>query len=375
MSGSVVIRGRLVLADRVVAGRVVVTQQTIERVELDDTESGPYVCPGLVDVHIHGYGGFDSMDGSSALDGMARALLRRGVTSFVPTAVTAPLPTLRRFADDVRSWQRTAPADGAQPLGFNLEGPFVNPARKGAQNPKHIRAPLDVSRAELEPLLVGWRLVTIAPEVPGAVDLIRWLTGNGVAIFLGHSNASVEEAGLAYAAGASSTTHLFNGMSGVDHRAPGLAAAALLEDSVWVEFVADGQHVHPALWPLIARMKPPGRLVLVTDAVSLAGTGDGRGVLGGLEVEVRGDRCTLVTGGVLAGSVVSLDTAVRNLARSGLGLPLAVAAATVNPLALIGVTDRGRLAPGQRADLVELDDDLRVRRVMLGGEWCNGAAQ
>jgi N-acetylglucosamine-6-phosphate deacetylase len=203
---------------------------------------------------------------------------------------------------------------------------------------------------------------------------MRWLAGHGVAISLGHSNASVEQARLAYAAGATSTTHLFNAMSGVDHRAPGLAAAALLEDTVWVEFVADGQHIHPALWPLIARMKPRERLVLVTDAISLAGTGDGRGVLGGLEVEVRGDRCTLVEGAVLAGSVISLDTAVRNLARSGLGLPLAVAAATANPLALIGVANRGLLAAGQRADLVELDDDLRVRRVMLGGAWVDGAA-
>jgi N-acetylglucosamine-6-phosphate deacetylase len=373
MSGSTVIRGRLVIADRVVPGRVVVTDGTIERVVLDDAESGPYICPGLVDVHIHGFGGFDSMDGPAALDAMARALLRRGVTSFVPTAVTAPLPTLRRFADDVRAWQPKAPVDGAQPLGFNLEGPFIEPARKGAQNPEHIRAPADVPRSELEPLLDGWRLVTMAPEVPGAVELIRWLAGHGVAISLGHSNASVEHARLAYAAGATSTTHLFNAMSGVDHRAPGLAAAALMEDSVWVEFVADGQHIHPALWPLIARMKPRERLALVTDAVSLAGTGDGRGVLGGLDVEVRGDRCTLVEGGVLAGSVISLDTAVRNLARSGLGLPLAVAAATANPLALIGVSDRGHLVPGQRADLLELDDDLRVLRVMLGGVSFDGA--
>jgi N-acetylglucosamine-6-phosphate deacetylase len=126
MSAPVVIRGRLVLADRVVPGRVVVMDRTIDRVELDDAESGPYVCPGLVDVHIHGYGGFDSMDGPVALDGMARALLRHGVTAFVPTAVTTPLATLRRFVDDVRAWQRRALADGAQPLGFNLEGPSSN---------------------------------------------------------------------------------------------------------------------------------------------------------------------------------------------------------------------------------------------------------
>ncbi len=151
MSGSTVIRGRLVIADRVVPGRVVVTDGTIERVVLDDAESGPYICPGLVDVHIHGFGGFDSMDGPTALDAMARALLRRGVTAFVPTAVTASLPTLRRFADDVRAWQSEAPADGAQPLGFNLEGPFIEPARKGAQNPEHIRAPADVPRSEWNP--------------------------------------------------------------------------------------------------------------------------------------------------------------------------------------------------------------------------------
>jgi N-acetylglucosamine-6-phosphate deacetylase len=369
MVASTVVQGRLVLEDRVSAGRIIVTQGLIERVELDDAETGHYVCPGFVDVHVHGHGGFDAMVGPDALDGMARALLRKGVTAFLPTAVTASLATLRRFADDVRAWQVHAPADGAQPLGFNLEGPFIDPAKKGAQNPESILAPEDVPTSALEPLLDSWRLVTMAPEVAGAIDLIRWLRERGVGTSLGHSSASVHQAIAAYAAGATSTTHLFNAMSGVDHHAPGLAVAALTDDSAWVEFIADGQHVDPTLWPLITRSKPADKLVLVTDAISLAGTGDGRGWLGGLEVEVHDERCTLVQGGALAGSVIGLDTAVRNMARSEVGLPRAVAAATTNPLTLIGVTDRGHLAAGQRADLVELDEDLRVQRVMLEGEW------
>ena len=158
-------------------------------------------------------------------------------------------------------------------------------------------------------------------------------------------------------------------MSGVDHRAPGVAVAALLDDAVYVELIADGIHVDRAVWPLITRLKPPDRLVLVSDALALAGTGDGRGRIGGLDVEVKGDRATLAGTATLAGSVIALDTAFRNLVASGVSLPAAAAAAGRNPLALLGISDRGRIAVGQRADLVELDADLRVRRVMRGGTW------
>ena len=161
-------------------------------------------------------------------------------------------------------------------------------------------------------------------------------------------------------------------MSGVDHRAPGLAVAALLEDEAFVELVADGHHVRESVWPLILRAKPADRLILVSDGVSFGGTTATTGLLGGLRCIIDGDRCVLADGGNLAGSVIALDTAVRNLARSGLGLSRAVAAATRAPLALLGVTDRGRLEPGLRADLVELDDDLAVRRVMRGGRWYPG---
>ena len=158
-------------------------------------------------------------------------------------------------------------------------------------------------------------------------------------------------------------------MTGIDHHAPGVAVAALLDDAVFVELIADGIHVDPGLWPLITRLKPADRLLLVSDAIALAGMGDGRGRLGGLEVEVAGQRVTLAGTSTLAGSVLALDTAVANVVASGMPLPDAVAAAGRNPLALLGITDRGRIAVGQRADLVELGSDLAVRRVMRAGTW------
>jgi N-acetylglucosamine-6-phosphate deacetylase len=332
------------------------------------------IAPGFVDVHVHGWGGHDAMGDRAALDGMARALLRHGVTSFLPTAVTAPLDELAAFAERVRTWLAIAPSDGAEALGFNLEGPFLAAARHGAHDPVHLLDPAGVAHDTLEPLLDGLRLITIAPERPGALDLIGWLRGRGVPTSIGHSAATVEEARAGYEAGGRSTTHLFNAMSGIDHRAPGVAVAALLDDAAYVELVADGVHVDRALWPLITRLKPPDRLLLISDAVALAGTGDGRGWLGGLEVDVVGPRVTLTGTTTLAGSVIALDTAVRNLEESGVALPAAMAAASRNPLALLGVTDRGRIAVGQRADLVELRGDLAVQRTMRGSTWFAGEA-
>ena len=365
--------GRLILEERIAGGRITIEDGLISDVA-PDAGVGPYLAPGYVDLHVHGWGGHDAMRGRAALDGMARALLRRGVTSFLPTAVSAPPAELERFADDVRSWLSDAPDDGAQPLGFNLEGPFLAESRRGAHDAAHLQVPAAVPRARLEPLLDRLSVLTLAPELPGSIDLIGWLRRHGVAVSLGHSAATVDEARAGYRAGATSTTHLFNAMTGVDHRSPGLAVAALLEDDAYVELIADGIHVHPATWPLITRLKPSSRLLLVSDALALAGTGEGRGRIGGLEVEVVGTRVTLLGTSTLAGSVIALDTAVRNLARAGVSLPAAVAAASRNALALLGIEDRGRIAVGQRADLVELDDDLCVRRVMRAGRWFDSEA-
>jgi N-acetylglucosamine-6-phosphate deacetylase len=306
---------------------------------------------------------------------MARSLLRHGVTSFLPTAVTAPLDGLAEFSAEVARWSENAPEDGAGPLGYNLEGPFISEAKKGAQNAAFIQVPSRVDREQLTALADGLRLTTIAPELDGALDLIRWLVGRGVVVSLGHSSATAAEGALGYAAGARGATHLFNAMTGIDHHAPGLAVAALGDDAVYVELIADGFHVDPVVYPIVFRTKPADRIVLVSDAINVAGTGDGRTTLGGLEVEVRDGQCRLVSNGALAGSVLALDMAVRNLVALDVPLPQAVASASISPSTLLGLADRGRIAPGQRADLVELDDALHVRRVMRGGEWFEGPSE
>jgi N-acetylglucosamine-6-phosphate deacetylase len=258
----VIVEGRLVLDDRVVAGRLAVEDGLIAAVELDEagesgprSPGGPFIAPGFVDVHVHAGGGHDAMGGGAALDGMARHLLGHGVTSFLPTAVSAPLAALVAFAGSVREWTPVAGADRAAALGFNLEGPFLSPSRRGAHDPAALQVPADVPRADLEPVIDGLRLITVAPELPGALELIGWLRDRGVATSMGHSAATLREARAGFAAGGTSTTHLFNAMSGVDHREPGLAVAALVDDSVYVELIADGEHVDPSLWPIITRTK------------------------------------------------------------------------------------------------------------------------
>ncbi len=374
-ANSEMVAGRLVLEDRVEPGWLEIEGDRIVSIQADPSAiAGPYVAPGFTDVHVHGWGGHDAADGVDAVAGMAVALLEHGVTSFLPTAETAPLEQLVAFGEAVRRF-RAAPLPGAaEALGFNFEGPCISPLRAGAQNPAHIIRPSELDRDRVDALLPDLRVWTIAPELEGALDLIAWAADRGVAVSLGHSDATADEATAGYRAGARTTTHLFNAMSGFDHHAPGLAAAALADASACVELIADRLHVDPWLWPTIVRCSAPDRLILVTDAIPPAGAGDGRWVVGGLDVEVRDGECRLVSDGHLAGSTIALDAAVRNLATSGVPLPVAVRAATINPLELIGVTDRGRLAAGQLADLVVLDDGLRVARVMKRGAWLDMVA-
>ena len=366
-----VLGGRLIVDDGELLGRVLVDDGHITAIEADGAVSDrTIVVPGFIDVHVHGWGGHDAMGGADALSGMARALAARGVTSFLPTSVTASFEKLTVFAESVRAWMPAAPADGAEPLGFNMEGPFLSEAKKGAHPAALLRHPADLDEERLATFTEGLRIITVAPELRGAAELITRLATAGVRVSLGHSAADVAQARAGYAAGAVSTTHLFNAMVGVVHRGPGLALAALLDDAVWVELIADTLHVDPALWPLIWNLKPAQRVLLVSDAIALAGSGRDRGMLGELEVRVDGDMATLVEGGNLAGSVTAMDLELRNVVRAGIALPDAVRAAATNQAELLGLTDRGRLADGLRADLVELDAaTFAIRRVMRAGEW------
>ena len=369
------IRGRLVLDEGEVLGDLRVDDDgRIAAIEPDGTApSDTLVVPGFIDIHVHGWGGHDAMGGPEALSGMARALAARGVTSFLPTSVTASFEKLTLFADAVRGWMPGAPGDGAEPLGFNMEGPFLAEQKKGAHPADLLRHPEDLDEDRLATFIDGLRVMTIAPELRGAPELIRRLARAGVRVSLGHSAATVTQSRAGYAAGAVTTTHLFNAMSGVVHREPGLALAALLDDTVWVELIADTVHVDPDLWPLIWNLKPVERVMLVSDAIALAGSGMERGMLGELEVQVDGDMVTLVEGGNLAGSVTALDLELRNVIRAGVPIRDAVRAAAGNPAELLGLTDRGRIASGLRADLVELDAaTFAVRRVMRAGEWIVG---
>lgn len=367
---STTVSGRLVLGDEVRLGHILIKDGAIAAIEADPAAPEDVtIAAGFIDVHVHGWGGHDAMGGREALDGMARALARRGVTSFLPTSVTASFEALTAFADSVRGWIPEAPTDGAEPLGFNMEGPFLAESRKGAHPARLLRHPADLDEDRLATFTEGLRVITIAPELRGAPELITRLAALGVRVCLGHTAATVPEARAGYAAGAVSTTHLFNAMGGVTHRDPGLALAALLDDEAWVELIADTLHVDPELWPLIWRLKPAERVLLVSDAIALAGSGRSHGWLGELEVVVEGDRVTLVEGGNLAGSVTALDLELANVVQAGIALPAAVRAVSTNPAELLGLSDRGRLEPGWRADLVELDASLRVRRVMRQGTW------
>ncbi len=305
---------------------------------------------------------------------MARALLRRGVTSFLPTAPSLPEAELPRFADRVRGWMPDAPVDGAQPLGFNLEGPFLAPSRRGAHDPAVLRTPEALGADAVAPLLDGLRVMTIAPELPGALALIERLSALGIAASLGHSASTLDEARAGYLAGGRSTTHLFNAMTGVDHRAPGLAVAALTDDADLRR--ADRRRAPRPPRPVAAdharQARRTGCCWSATPCPSRAWATAGRRSAA-VEVEVRDGRCTILGSDTLAGSVIALDTAVRNLVAHGTPVHRAVAAASANPAALLGADDRGRIEVGRRAHLVELDDDLRVRRVTRGAGWIDVA--
>jgi N-acetylglucosamine-6-phosphate deacetylase len=315
------------------------------------------LAPGLVDLQVNGHDDVDvaRADGND-WDRLDDLLLAQGVTAWCPTLVTAPLDSYGAPMERLRDHGRRR---GPRPtiLGVHLEGPFLG-ARPGAHPPEWLRP------ADAEWVLSfgdSVALVTIAPEADGAVDAIATLAGHGITVGLGHSAATYEQAEAAIDAGARLVTHVFNGMVGLHHREPGLLGAALADDRVSISLIADLVHVHPAALRIAARAKGADRTILVTDAVAWRA-----GTVGAVRLTHR-DGAPRLPDGTLAGSALTLDTAVRNLVGAGVPLEAAVAAASTNPARLLGHDERGALAPGLRADVVALDEDLRVDTTWVAG--------
>lgn len=322
------------------------------------------LLPGFVDLHVHGGGGHDVARSPEDLAGAVAFHRRHGTSATLVSLVAAPVDALCRqlgwIADRAELGVR---ADGAV-LGAHLEGPFLAHARCGAQNPAHLLAPDLGALRELVAAARGHlRCVTIAPELPGALELVDELVSHGVVVAVGHTDATYAEAVAAFEHGATLVTHLGNGMRPFHHREPGPALAAL-ERGVPCELINDGAHLHPAV---VRGVHSAGRPVLITDAMDAAGMGDGRYALGGQPVEVRDGLARLVANGSLAGSTLTMDAALRRAVRDGSPLERVSAAASRTPAAVLGLAERfGEVAVGRAANLVLLDADLRVTAVVAG---------
>jgi N-acetylglucosamine-6-phosphate deacetylase len=331
-------------------------------VELD----GGLLAPGLVDLQVNGYYGHDLVDADEAgWHAIVRGLPGTGVTAFLPTFITAPVPFLAAALRKTAGLLPGLPA-GSRVLGVHLEGPFLSERRRGAHNAQWLTDPTpEALRSLLATGLV--KLMTLAPERAGGPAAVRTLTEAGVLVSVGHSDATADQVARAADAGARMVTHLFNGQSGVHHRTPGVAAQALADPRLTAGLIADLAHVAPIVCKL-AIDAAPGRIALVTDAAAAAGMPPGRYHLGGQTIELPAAGPPLRADGTIAGSALRLDTAIGNVVRLGVDRAVAVDAATRVPADLIGRPDLGRIAPGAAADLVWLDDDGGARATWVAGE-------
>jgi N-acetylglucosamine-6-phosphate deacetylase len=340
---------------------------------------GGILAPGFIDIHIHGGAGHDVMEASlDGLPAVERLLARHGVSSYFPTTVTAPLdPTLSalgRLADAIDSandkaadHSPSATEARARPLGIHLEGPFISHIRRGVHPPENLLAPSLAAFEHFWQAARGHiRVLTIAPELPGAVEVITEAVKRGVCVSLGHSDADLAAARAGVAAGARHATHTFNAMRPLDHREPGILGEVLTDSRLSADIIADGIHLDPAIVQLFLQAKGPDTAVLITDATAATGMPDGRYHLGSLELEVKDGRC--LAGGRLAGSVLTMDRAVRNIMQfAQWDLQSAVRLATVNPARAAGLENGGLLKAGAPADLAVLSPGGDVRKTIVRG--------
>jgi N-acetylglucosamine-6-phosphate deacetylase len=332
------------------------------------------LAPGFVDIHIHGGAGHDVMRAdASGLAAVEQLLFKHGVTSYFPTTVTAPVDqtwsALDRLADAIESAGQGEGSrkERAQPLGIHLEGPFLSHARRGVHPPEDLLLPTLPAFDRFWQAARGHiRVLTIAPELEGARDVIAEAAQRGVCVSLGHSDADLNATRAAVAAGARHATHTFNAMRPLDHRDPGIIGDVLTDPRLSADIIADGIHLDPAIVELFLKAKGPEGAVLITDAISATGMPDGRYRLGSLEVEVKNGRC--LVGGKLAGSVLTMDRAVRNVMQfAHWDLQQALRLATLNPARVAGLANRGKLTAGTEADFVVLSPNGELRSTIIRG--------
>jgi len=343
-----------------------------ERLEATHRFPEATLVPAYVDIHIHGCAGHDVMEATpEAFSAIGSYLVSRGVGAYFPTTVTSPkeetIRSLARLATEIKRSEGADPR-GATPLGIHLEGPFLSHLKRGVHTEALLEEPSIALFDRFWEAAEGKIcLMTIAPELPGALELIAYATALGVRCSLGHSDARVCEAETGFLAGARSATHTFNAMRMIDHREPGLAAFVLDKQSLYAEIICDGIHVDPMMVRLFFKAKDKDRIILVTDGMSATGMPDGTYMLGDMEVEVRDGRCT--SDGVLAGSVLTLDRGVQNLVEfTGADLDTAVAAATRNPSQLMGIENNwGSLDVGRIANITVLSRSAEVIQTFLAG--------
>ncbi|MEU8616339.1 N-acetylglucosamine-6-phosphate deacetylase [Streptomyces sp. NPDC048623] len=353
--------GRVIVENGRIAGSAAEGAPTLDL-------SGHWLVPGFVDMHNHGGGGASFTSGTvdEILTGV-RTHRQHGTTTVVASFVTGDMDFLGR-----RAGLLSELAEQGEIAGIHFEGPFISPCRKGAHDetllrdpePAEVRKLIDAARGQA-------RMVTLATELPGGLDSVRLLAEHGVIAAIGHTDATYEQTRAAIDAGATVATHLYNAMPGLGHRAPGPIAALLEDERITVELINDGTHLHPAALELAFHHAGPERVAFITDAMDAAGFGDGRYMLGPLEVEVKDSVARLVEGGSIAGSTLTLDRAFKRAATvDGLPVESVVQAISANPAKLLGVYDRvGSLEPGKDADLVVLDADFELKGVMRKGAW------
>ena len=367
---------RIVTPTRVIAGEVAVDGGRIASVSLRPAGSGEvlelggrWLAPGLIDTHVHGGAGAQcNTPDPDEVDAVAAFHALHGTTALLATTAAAPL-------DELEASLAAIARSGPIVIGAHLEGPFLSAEWPGAMDPSAFADPDPDAVARLLEAGAGTvAMMTLAPELPGALELIGALTGSGAVASLGHTDASYEQAEAAVAAGARSVTHLFNAMRPLHHRDPGAIGAALDLPQVGCELICDGVHVDPVVLRLAHRIKSSARVRLVTDAIAAAGMPDGRYRLGAAAVDVSGGIARVPSGESLAGSTLTMDAAVRHAVEYlHVPVPEALAMASANPARMLGIDHRkGAIAAGLDADLVILDDELRCHATMLAGEWVAG---